>query len=196
LQLIYERTIKDLIKKNRSIRRFEQGFKISKKTLKELIELARLSSSAANLQPLKYIISCDENNNNKIFPYTKWANYLQNWKGPSGSEKPSAYILILGDTTITKSFGYDHGIAAQSILLGATEKGLGSCIIGALKRKALHQSLGIPSRYEILLAIALGKPNEKAVVETACNGEIKYWRDENDIMHVPKRPLEELILNL
>ena len=188
--------IKNLIKKNRSIRRFKKGFKITEKALKELVELARLSASAANLQPLKYILSCNESKNNKIFPYTKWAGYLQNWDGPSESEKPSAYILILGDTSITKSFGCDHGIAAQNILLGAREKNLGGCIIGALKRKALHQSLGIPSRYEILLAIALGKPHEKVIVETAINGEIKYWRDEKDVMHVPKRPTEELILDL
>ena len=188
--------IKDLIKKNRSIRRFKKGFKISEKTLKELIGLARLSASAANLQPLKFVLSWDENKNKKIFPNTKWAGYLQNWDVPSEDEKPSAYIIILGDTAITKSFGCDHGIAAQNILLGAREKGLGGCIVGALKRKALHQNLGIPSRYEILLAIALGKPNEKVIIETACNGEIKYWRDEQDVMHVPKRPLEELILDL
>jgi len=188
--------IKDLIKKNRSIRRFKKGVKITKKTLIELVELARLSASAANLQPLKYVLSYDKEKNNKIFPHTKWAGYLRNWDGPGESERPSAYILILGDTEITKSFGCDHGIAAQNILLGAAEKGLGGCIVGALKRKALHGSLNIPPRYEILIAVALGKPNEKVVIETSCNGEIKYWRDEKDVLHVPKRPVEELILDL
>ena len=188
--------IRDLIKKNRSIRRFKKGFKITKKTLTELVELARFSASAANLQPLKYVLSCDEERNNKIFPHTKWAGYLSNWDGPALSERPSAYILILGDTEITKSFGCDHGIAAQNILLGAAEKGMGGCIVGAIKRKSLHESLNIPARYEILLAVALGKPNEKVVIETACKGDIKYWRDEKDVMHVPKRPTEELILDL
>ncbi len=188
--------IKDLIKKNRSIRRFKKGAKITKKTLMELVELARLSASAANLQPLKYVLSYDKEKNNKIFPHTKWAGYLRNWDGPTESERPSAYILILGDKEITKSFGCDHGIAAQNIMLGAAERGLGGCIVGALKRKALHESLNIPARYEILVAVALGKPNEKVVIETACNGEIKYWRDEKDILHVPKRPIEELILDL
>jgi nitroreductase len=188
--------IKDLIKKNRSIRRFKKGVKITKETLIELVELARLSASAANLQPLKYVLSCDEKKNNKIFPNTKWAGYLKNWDGPGEDERPSAYILILGDKSITKSFDCDHGIAAQNILLGATEKGLGGCIVGALKRKNLHESLNIPSQYEILLAVALGKPKEKVVIETACKGDIKYWRDKKDIMHVPKRPIEELILEL
>lgn len=188
--------IKGLIKKNRSYRRFKSGFEIKKETLIELIELARLSASAANLQPLKYIISCDEEKNNKIFPCTKWAGYLSDWDGPGEGERPSAYILILGDTSIAKSFGCDHGIAAQNILLGAVEKGLGGCMLGAVKRKALHEELNIPSKYEVLLVVALGKPNEEVVVDKACDGDIKYWRDDQDVHHVPKRPTEEIILDL
>ncbi len=188
--------IKGLIKKNRSYRRFKKGFEIKKETLMELVELARLSASAANLQPLKYFLSYCPETNNKIFPCTKWAGYLEDWDGPNDRERPTAYILILGDTSIAKSFDCDHGIAAQNILLGAVEKGLGGCILGALKRKILHESLNIPPRYEILIAIALGKPDEEIVVETVCNGDIKYWRDETDVHHVPKRPLEEIILDL
>jgi nitroreductase len=188
--------IKGLIKKNRSYRRFKSGFEIKKETLIELIELARLSASAANLQPLKYIISCDEEKNNKIFPCTKWAGYLSDWDGPGEGERPSAYILILGDNEIAKSFGCDHGIAAQNILLGAVEKGLGGCILGAVKRKALHEELDIPSKYEVLLVVALGKPNEEVVVDKACDGDIKYWRDDKGVHHVPKRPTEEIILDL
>jgi nitroreductase len=188
--------IKDMIKKTRSTRRFKKGFKITKKTLMELVELARLSASAANLQPLKYLLSYDSKKNKKIFPCIKWAGYLKNWDGPSKDEQPPAYILILGDKSITKSFGCDHGIAAQNILLGATEKGLGGCIAGALKRKSLHDNLNIPRKYEILLAVALGKPAENPVIETASGGDIKYWRDKKDVLHVPKRPVEELILDL
>jgi nitroreductase len=188
--------IKDLIKKNRSCRRFKKDVKIKKETLIELVEIARLSASASNLQPLKYILSYTSEKNDKIFPNTRWAGYLENWDGPSEDEQPSAYILILGDKSITESFGCDHGITAQNILLGAVEKGLGGCILGSLERKNLHNSLNIPHKYEILIAIALGKPNEKAVIETARKGDIKYWRDKKDVMHVPKRPIEELILNL
>lgn len=187
--------IEDIIKKNRSCRRFKKGVKVTKKTLIELVELARLSASAANLQPLKYLLSYSSEKNKKIFPHTKWAGYLRDWDGPSQSERPSAYILILGDTEITKSFGCDHGIAAQNILLGAVEKNLSGCILGALNRKGLHDSLGIPSRYEVLLAIALGRPAEKSVIEAACDGNIEYWRDKKGILHVPKRPLQELILD-
>lgn len=188
--------IKELITKNRSYRRFKEGFEISRETLVKLVELARLSASAANLQPLKYILSNDTEKNGKIFSCTKWAGYLKDWDGPEEDERPSAYILILGDTSIAKSFDCDHGLAAQSILLGAVEKGLGGCIVGALKRRRLHEILSIPSRYEILLAIALGKPIGKVIIETADDGDIKYWRDKKDVHHVPKRPLEELILDL
>lgn len=188
--------IKDLIKKNRSYRRFKKGVKVEKKILMELVELARLSASASNLQPLKYVLSANPEKNDKIFVHTKWAGYLTDWDGPAPDERPSAYILILGDTEITTTFGCDHGIAAQGILLGAVEKGLGGCLLGALNREGLHASLGIPPRYQILVAVALGKPAEKVVIETARDGKIEYFRDKDDVHHVPKRPLEELILDL
>lgn len=188
--------IRDLILKNRSYRRFDEKHKITCDTLKELVELARFSPSAANLQPLKFILSCSEERNSNIFPYLSWAGYLKDWPGPKEGERPTAYIIILGDRDISRDFGCDHGIAAQSILLGAVEKGLGGCMIGAIDREGLRNSLNIPNRFEILLVIALGKPKEKVVLEDVKNGDIKYWRDEDDIHHVPKRPMEELILDL
>jgi len=190
------RMLKDLILKNRSYRRFNQEETIELETLKELVDLARLSGSGANLQPLKYILSNDPQKNALIFEQLAWAGYLEDWQGPVEGERPSAYIILVGDTKIRKSPYCDHGIAAQSILLGAGEKGLGGCMIGSIQKKKLCQLLKIPDRFEILLVIALGKPIEKVVIETARNGDIKYWRDENDIHHVPKRPLEEIILDL
>lgn len=187
--------LRRLIIKNRSYRRFYQGVTIEIETLRKLLDLARFSASSANLQPLKYILSCDTKKNALIFPRLAWAGYLKDWKWPREGERPSAYIIILGDTKITQSFGCDHGIAAQSILLGAIEKGLGGCIIGSVDRQGLRKALDIPSRYEILLVIALGKPKEEVVIETAgSNGDIKYWRDKEAIHHVPKRPLDEIIV--
>ncbi|MDI3473481.1 MAG: hypothetical protein PWQ20_941 [Thermotogaceae bacterium] len=189
--------IKDLILKNRSYRRFDENFKVDCETLRELIELARLSASAANLQPLRYILSCDKGKNDKIFPYLRWAGYLKDWPGPKEGEKPSAYIVILGDKELMGNFtGYDCGIAAQSILLGAVEKGLGGCMIAAIDKEGLRKSLNIPEKYEILLVIALGKPVEKVVIEDVKNNDIKYWRDEQGVHHVPKRTLDELILEI
>ena len=189
--------IHDLILKNRSYRRFYEDERIERETLEELVDLARLSASAANLQPLKYILSCEPEKNESIFPHTHWAGYIKNWVGPRKGERPSAYIIILEDMEIRDSFGCDHGIAAQSILLGATEKGLGGCMIGSINREALRKALRIPDRYKILLILALGKPREKVVIETLGeDGDIKYWRDEDNVHHVPKRPLDEIILNL
>lgn len=187
--------IKELIGKNRSYRRFEQDFEITGECLRELIELARFSPSAANLQPLKFITSNTPENNAKVFPHTAWAGYLKDWPGPAEGERPSAYIIILGDTEIKKHYDCDHGIAAQSILLGATEKGLGGCMIGSVQKEELARSLNIGPRYRILLVIALGRPAEKVQIDEAgCEGDIKYWRDNDSVHHVPKRPLDEILL--
>lgn len=187
--------MQELALENRSYRRFHQEVDITVETLKELVELARLSASAMNFQPLKYILSCDAQKNSLIFPHLGWAGYLRDWQGPGDGERPSAYIIIVGDKEISRSFGCDHGIAAQSILLGATEKGLGGCMIGNVKREELCRTLRIPSRYEILLVVALGKPSETVVIETVGpDGQIEYWRDSKGVHHVPKRPLAGLIL--
>jgi len=187
--------LRDLIIKNRSYRRFYQDVTVERATLRELVDLARLSASGSNLQALKFRLSCDADENAKIFACLGWAGYLKDWPGPAEGERPSAYIVILGDKEISQSFGVNPGIAAQSILLGATEKGLGGCIIGSVDKPKLTQALEIPDRYEILLVLALGKPKETVVLETVGpDGDIKYWRDSQGVHHVPKRPLDEIIL--
>lgn len=187
--------IKDFIKKSRSYRRFEETFEISKKTLIELVELARFSPSARNQQVLKFLLSWTREKNNLIFPTLSWAGDIKTWGGPKQGERPSAYIVILGDTHISLNFYCDHGIAGQSILLGAVEKGLGGCMLAAIKRDLLRKNLNIADQYEILLVIALGRPAEKVILEDVNDsGDIKYYRDKNDVHHVPKRTLEELII--
>jgi len=188
--------IEELIKQNRSCRKFYEAYEIDTATLKDLVNLARLSASAANLQPLKYILSCSTEKNEQIFSCLAWSAYLQDWSGPELGERPSAYIIILGDTNITKNFGCDHGIASQSILLGAREKGLAGCMIGMIKRKKLQNILNIKERFKILLVLAMGKPKEEAMIETVGDDDnIKYWRDNDQIHHVPKRKLEDIIVS-
>lgn len=187
--------LNDLVSKNRSYRRFYQNVAIDLETVRGLIDLARLSASALNLQPLKYVLSCDLKKNALIFPHLGWAGYLKDWPGPSEGEKPSAYIIMLGDKEISRTFGCDHGIAAQSILLGATEQGLGGCMIATVNRQELSKILEIAPRYEILLVIALGKPKETVVIEkVGADGDIKYWRDSQGVHHVPKRALDDIII--
>lgn len=189
--------IRELVEKNRTYRRFYEDVKIERKTLEELIDLARLSSSGANLQSLRYILSWDEEKNNLIFPHLKWAGYLKDWNGPVEGERPSGYIIMLQDKEISKNYFWDHGIACQSILLGACEKGLGGCMFGSIDREGLISALNIPDRYELVLAIALGKPKEIVVLEEMKDPkEVKYWRDENGVHHVPKRSLSDLILDM
>lgn len=186
--------IRDLIEKSRSYRRFHQDSVPDIETLRELVDLARLSPSAANLQPLKYILSCDPEKNAVIFPHLAWAGYLKDWPCPAEGERPTAYIIICCDTEISKASDCDHGIAAQSILLGAVEKGLGGCMIGSVQRDELAEALSVPDQYKILLVLALGKPCETVQLEDAGpDGDIKYWRDEGGVHHVPKRTLDEII---
>jgi nitroreductase len=187
--------LRDIVAKSRSYRRFFQDVANDRDTLMALIDLARLSPSGANRQPLKYILSWDREQNARIFPTLAWAGYLADWPGPDEGERPSAYVVILGDTEVAQSFGVDHGIAAQTIMLGATEKGYGGCIIASIRKDSLREELSIPPRYEILLVLALGKPKELVQIDpVASDGDIRYWRDGDQVHHVPKRALDDLVL--
>lgn len=188
--------IADLIKANRSCRRFDEKHQIPLQTLVELVELARMSASAANLQPLKYIISSQPAINAKIYDCLKWAGYLEDWPGPKPGERPAAYIVVLHDTHICKTVDCDHGIASQSILLGATEKGLAGCMIAAVNHPKLNLALGIADHLNTRLVLALGRPKEKVVIEELEEaGDIRYWRDADAVHHVPKRSVNEIILD-
>jgi nitroreductase len=188
--------LKELVLKTRSYRRFDEKYRIDFKTLENLIELARLSASGANRQPLKYLIYNSAEDCAKVFPSLLWAAYLKDWDGPDEGERPAGYIIILGDKSIAEGFGVDHGIAAQSIMLGATEKGLGGCMIASIRRDQLRSELGIPDNFDILLVLALGKPIENIIIEELKEGDVKYWRDSEMNHHVPKRALEDLIIKL
>lgn len=186
---------RDLVLSNRSFRRFKENVPISESTLRELVDLARCSASAGNIQPLKYMLSWTRDRNDAIFPTLAWAGYLKDWDGPAPGKRPSAYVILLGDRRISMKVPWDHGIAAQTILLGAVEKGLGGCMIGSIDRDSLRQRLSIPEDYEILLVIALGKPAEKVVLEdVGADGSIKYYRDADGVHHVPKRRLSDVIV--
>ena len=186
---------KELVLKNRSCRRFDNSHKIDEKTLKYLVDLARNTASAANNQPLKYFLSRDDQKNEEIFSCLGWAAYLTDWPGPEKEERPSAYIVITADHNITNNFWCDHGIAAQTILLGARSLGLAGCMFGAINIKKLKGFLNIPDHLEVKLVLAIGQPMEITCIdEIEQDGSIKYWRDENKVHHVPKRKLEDIIV--
>jgi len=188
--------LKELVLKNRSYRRFDQSVRIEKSTLIEFVDLARHTASGRNLQTLKYYLSTDENTNAKIYPTLSWAGYFLDWDGPVEGERPSAYIIITEDALVGKNLVHDQGIVAQTILLAAAEKGLGGCMIYTVKRKELSELLNLPDNLEVVLVLAIGKPNEEVVIDqVSSNGSIKYWRDENQVHHVPKRSLKDIVIN-
>jgi nitroreductase len=185
----------DLVKKSRSIRRFRENERVDKKVLRGLVELARFSPSGANMQPLKFLIANEPGVNAKIFGTLAWAGYLKDWQGPAEGERPAAYIVILCDKSVRQAAGCDHGIAAQSIMLGAAELGLAGCMLGSIRRDGLKKALSLDDRFDVLLVLALGRPAETVVVEdVGPGGGIRYYRDENGVHHVPKRALDDLIL--
>lgn len=188
--------VKELVTKNRSYRRFQESEPLSTEQLRGLVELARLSASAANLQPLKFMLSNEPVRNGAVFSCLRWESFIKGFPAPGKGRRPAAYIVVLGDTSITKDFSCNHGIAAQSILLGAVEMGFGGYILTDFDGQALAGFLNIADRYRILMVIALGLPRERVVVTEAVDGKITYWRDINKVHHVPKRSLNEIILNL
>ena len=186
--------LKDLILKNRSYRRFDESEIVPMRLLRAMVEAARLSASARNMQPLRYMLFNDSYSCAKIFPTLAWAGYMKDWPGPKDGERPSAYIVQLGDLELTNDWWCDDGIAAQSMLLTAVEGGFGGCIIGSVQHEKLRTILNIPERYKIIQVLALGKPAEEVVIDEMANEDNKYWRDEEGVHHVPKRALEELII--
>lgn len=186
----------EIVSKTRSYRRFNESDRIDRDRLIRLVDLARLSASATNRQSLKYLVYDSADDCAKIFPATAWAGFLKEWPGPEPGERPSGYIIILGDTEIKDHFGVDHGIAAQTIMLGATTMGFGGCMIGSIRKEMLKATLQIPDRYEILLVLALGRPVEKVVIDEIRDDDFKYWREPDGTHHVPKRSLNEVLLNL
>jgi nitroreductase len=186
-----------LVFKNRSYRRFKEDESISSDFLKELVSLASFTPSGRNAQPLKYVLINTPETNLKVFSTLAWAAYLKGKGTPIAGERPSAYIVILLDKHISENPLCDHGIVAQTMLLGAVENGYGGCMIMNIKKDELRNILSLPEHFEILMVIALGKPIEEVVLETMPpDGNFQYWRDEQQIHHVPKRSTNELILNI
>lgn len=179
------------IASRRTIRKFVQE-DVPREVLLKCVDAARLSPSGANRQPLKYVVVNDLKLIKEVFGTLKWAGYLPGYQ-PGDLEMPRAYIVMLLDKSISESFGHDAGIAAMSISMVAHDEGLGSCILGSVNREKLKPVLKVPEGFDIVLVVALGYPAEKPVADVVKDGNIKYWLDENRVLHVPKRSLEEIV---
>lgn len=190
--------LNELLLKNRSYRGYDETAVVTEEQLKTLISYARITPSSMNLQALKFLPAWTPEQNAKIFPYTLWAGKLKELHLPYEGHRPTAYLVLFIDRTIAPNptaFLKDIGIAAQTILLGAVEMGLGGIMIGSFDKAAILREFSLPDTLQPELVIALGKPDETVVLEDAKDGEVSYYRDENDVHHVPKRPLDELILH-
>lgn len=190
--------MQEIIARTRSFRRFIEKEPISTAILRELIDLARLAGSARNGQPWQYLLANTPEICAKIFPNLGWAGYLTDWPGPVPGERPSAYILcLLNKKRLRGSEGeaqFDLGVATQNMLLGAMEKRIGGCRIGSFKPQ-LARLFDLPEHLHLSLVVALGKPRETVIIEE-CRDEddIRYWRDEHGVHHVPKRSLESCLV--
>jgi len=186
--------LKELVQANRSYRKFDTQRKVHVQELHALVELARLTPSSKNRQPMKYLLVHDENEVAFVFAQLKWAWFLRNWDGPAEHERPPAYIIMVLDKRLNDRADFDAGIAAQTMLLGASALGLGGCIVRTINRYELGKFYQLPEYIEIVLVIAIGKPAQQVVLDaTDQKGNMEYWTDETGVHHVPKRSFDELI---
>lgn len=188
--------LKDLILQNRSYRRFNSERKIEKSEVLELIDLARVTASSKNRQPLKYKIITETEELDFVFEQLNWAWYLKDWKGPEAGEKPTAYVIVFLDKELNDNAFIDVGIASQTILLGAVEKGLGGCIVRTVNRFKINNRFKFPENLDLIQIIALGEPAQKVdIVDVAESGNIEYFENEERHHFVPKRSLTEIVID-
>lgn len=187
---------RELLKSDRSIRRFREEERIDTTQLESLVELTRYCASGRNLQPLRYRIVTAREECERVFPLLGWAGYLKDWPGPVEGERPAAYLVQCIDRELTSDCMCDDGLQLQAITLGAAAMGLGCCIIKSFNGDRLREALAIEERYEPLYVLAIGRPLEMVVIEDMAPGseEIKYYRTPDAIHHVPKRQLPELLI--
>lgn len=188
--------LKDLILQNRSYRRFNAKRKIEKHEVIELIDLARVTASSKNRQPLKYKIITESDELDFVFEQLNWAWYLRDWKGPTKDERPTAYVIVFLDKTLNDNAFIDVGIASQTILLGAVEKGLGGCIVRTVNRFKINNHFNFPENLDLIQIIALGEPAQKVeIVDVKDSGNIEYFENEEKHHFVPKRSLKEIVID-
>lgn len=187
----------DLVIRTRTFRGFDESRVIAREELLQLVELARLTASSANKQPLRYALAYEKEQVEAVLAHTRWAGALPHLHLPAEGKHPTAFIVICHDYERSANltpYLKDVGIAAQTIMLGATEMGLGGCMIGSFNPQGVTQVLALPQGVEPQLVLALGKPAEDVRLTDVRDGQTAYYRDEQGVHYVPKRSLEEILL--
>jgi len=188
--------IKELVTKNRSYRKFNSSRQINRDELIKLIDLARLTASSKNKQPLKYKLILNKDEVDFVFDQLNWAWYLKNWKGPEIGERPTSYILVFLDNDINDNAFIDVGISSQTILLGAVEMGLGGCIVRTVNRYEMNKRFNFAENLNLVQVIAIGEPAQTVeIVDMEKDGNIHYYENEELVHFVPKRPLDEILID-
>ena len=183
----------DLITGARSYRRFDATYRIGDETMRKILSAARLTPSGANRQSIRYYPIKDASGAAFMRAHSKWAAYLSDWGGPSESESPTAWVLLLSPSD-SEAPKIDLGITAEAINLAAAAEGLGACIFLSIEREAIASHFGIGGDMRVDLAIAIGKPIETVlVIDAAAGDDLRYYRDEKDQHIVPKLTLDDLI---
>lgn len=182
----------ELILSRRSIRQFRQD-SITREILQKLVNAARLAPSGANRQPLEFVVVDEDFTKSELFPSLKWAGYITPRGNPKQGYEPTAYIIVLANTTIrAKGYEWDAGAAIENIILTAWEEGIGSCWIASIDREHVRTTFQIPENYQIDSVVALGYPAELPVMERLVDS-VEYWKDDKNQLHVPKRVLDSVI---
>ena len=181
----------DAIMKRRTIRKFEQKA-VSEDNLVKLVDCARVAAYGANVQPLKFMIVNNSKTLQKIYPMTKWAGYLADG-APKENERPAAYIAVLGDSSIksNKMYEVEAGAAVTTMMLEAVEMGLGTCWLGAIQRDEIKKLLKLDENLDVVYLLAVGYPKQESKIVDMKDNDVKYYEDENGVINVPKRSLEE-----
>jgi nitroreductase len=190
--------LKDLVLANRSYRGYDESRHVTKEELLEMVDCARLTASSVNIQPLRYYLAWEQEEVALIQSMTKWAKQLPDMELPHKGMYPTAFIVICQEKSVSDSlarFQKDIGIVAQTLLLAATEMGLGGCMIGNFNAGEVHQKLGLSDTIAPMLIVAIGKPAEQIVLKEISAGEpTAYYRDAADVHYVPKLRLEDVLI--
>jgi nitroreductase len=187
-----DKNVYDLAVARRTIRRFKPA-PVPRDLLERLVNAARLAPSAANVQPLEFVIVDEAGTKAEVFPALKWAAYIAPAGDPRPGEEPAAYVVTLVNSKLReKMFEYDVGAAMENMILAALAEGVGSCWLLSIDRDKLRAALGVPDEYRIDSVLALGYPAEEPAAEVM-GDSCKYWKDAGGRLHVPKRPLAAVV---
>lgn len=184
----------DLVRKARSIRRYDEAATVGEETLRRWVDAARVAPCGGNMQPLRYRLVLDPAERELVYPAIRWAGALPDWPGPAVGERPPAFIALCYDASRNQP-GIDTGIAAQTLQLVAAADGYGACMLGAIDRDTIHAALHLDSQRAIALLMAFGLPKETVRIDPMePDGPHAYWRDDAGMHHVPKLGLEDVLI--